>query len=109
MDTGFLILLISCLSGFIYLIIGYLLTFKQKADVLNGIDFSKIADLSAFCRYAGNSFLLSGVVQILVGVLAYLAYLNLNLLPFVAIYVVFATLPIVNFVRAMRKFQKSAL
>ena len=106
MDTGFLILLISCLSGFIYLIIGYLLTFKQKADVLNGIDFSKIADLSAFCRYAGNSFLLSGVVQILVGLLAYLAYLNLLL--FAAIYVVFATLPIVNVVRAMRKFQKSA-
>ena len=105
MDTGFLILLISCLSGFIYLFIGYLLTFKQKADVLNGIDFSKIADLSAFCRYAGNSFLLSGVVQILVGLLAYLAYLNLLL--FVAIYVVFSTLPIVNVVRAMRKFQKS--
>ncbi|MDO6576619.1 hypothetical protein [Alteromonas stellipolaris] len=42
MDTGFLILLISCLSGFIYLIIGYLLAFKQKADVLNGIDFLKL-------------------------------------------------------------------
>ena len=106
MDTGFLILLISCLSGFIYLIIGYLLTFKQKAGVLNGIDFSKIADLHAFCKYVGNSFLLSGVVQILIGLLAYLAYLNLLL--FVAIYVVFATLPIVNVVRAMRKFQKSA-
>ena len=105
MDTGFLILLISCLSGFIYLIIGYLLTFKQKADVLNGIDFSKIADLSAFCKYAGNSFLLSGVVQILVGLLAYLAYLNLLL--FVAIYVFFSALPIVNVVRTMRKFQKS--
>ncbi|AIF98270.1 hypothetical protein [Alteromonas australica] len=105
MDTGFLILSISCLSGFIYLIIGYLLTFKQKADVLNGIDFSKIADLSAFCKYAGNSFLLSGVVQILVGLLAYLAYLNLLL--FVAIYVFFSALPIVNVVRTMRKFQKS--
>ncbi|WP_161569419.1 hypothetical protein [Alteromonas portus] len=106
MDTGFLILLISCLSGFIYLIIGYLLTFKQKADVLNGIDFSKIADLPAFCKYVGNSFLLSGAVQILVGVLAYLAYLNLML--FIAIFVLFSTLPIVNVVKAMRKFQKSA-
>ena len=77
MDTGFLILLISCLSGFIYLIIGYLLTFKQKADVLNGIDFSKIADLPAFCKYVGNSFLLSGAVQVLVGALVYLTYLNL--------------------------------
>ena len=106
MDTGFLILLISCLSGFVYLIIGYLLTFKQKADVLNGIDFSKIADLPAFCKYVGNSFLLSGAVQILVGVLAYLAYLNLML--FIAIFVLFSTLPIVNVVKAMRKFQKSA-
>ena len=106
MDTDFLILLISCLSGFIYLFIGYLLTFKQKADVLNGIDFSKIADLHAFYKYVGNSFLLFGVVQILIGLLAYLAYLNLLL--FVAIYVVFATLPIVNVVRAMRKFQKNA-
>jgi hypothetical protein len=105
MDTGFLIFLISCLSGFIYLIIGYLLTFKQKADVLNGIDFSEIANLPAFCKYVGNSFLLSGVVQILVGVLAYLAYLNLLL--FVAIFVLFSTLPIINVVRAMRKFQKS--
>ena len=106
MDTGFLILLISCLSGFIYLTIGYLLTFNQKADVLNGIDFSKIADLPAFCKYVGNSFLLSGVVLILVGVLAYLAYLNLML--FIAIFVLFSTLPIVNVVKAMRKFQKSA-
>ena len=106
MDTGFLILLISCLSGLVYLIIGYLLTFRQKADVLNGIDFSKIADLPAFCKYVGNSFLLSGAVQILVGVLAYLAYLNLML--FIAIFVLFSTLPIVNVVKAMRKFQKSA-
>lgn len=106
MDTGFLILLIPCLSGFIYLIIGYLLTFKQKADVLNGIDFSKIADLPAFCKYLGNSFLLSGALQILVGVLAYLAYLNLML--FIAIFVLFSTLPIINVVKAMRKFQKSA-
>ena len=106
MDTGFLILLISCLSGFIYLIIGYLLTFKQKADVLNGIDFSKIADLPAFCKYVGNSFLLSGVVQIVVGVLVYLAYLNLML--FIALFVLFSALPIINAVKAVRKFQKSA-
>jgi len=106
MDTGFLILLISCLSGFIYLIIGYLLTFKQKADVLNGIDFSKIADLPAFCKYVGNNFLLSGAVQILVGVLAYLAYLNLMM--FIALFVLVSTLPIINVVRAVRKFQKSA-
>lgn len=106
MDTGFLILLISCLSGSIYLIIGYLLSCKQKADVLNGIDFSKISDLPAFCKYVGNSFLLSGVVQILLGVLTYLAYLNLML--FIAIFVLFSTLPIINVVKAMRKFQKSA-
>ena len=106
MDTGFLILLISCLSGLIYLTIGYLLTFNKKADVLNGIDFSKIADLPVFCKYVGNSFLLSGAVQILVGVLAYLAYLNLML--FIAIFVLFSTLPIVNVVKAMRNFQKSA-
>ncbi|MEP1383246.1 MAG: hypothetical protein ABJK64_05560 [Paraglaciecola sp.] len=105
MDTGFLILLISCLSGFIYLIIGYLLAFKQKVDVFNGIDFSKISDLPVFCKYVGNSFLLSGVVQILLGVLVYLAYFDLLL--FVAIYVLFSILPIVNVVRAMRKFQKS--
>ena len=106
MDTGFLILLISCLSGFVYLIIGYLLTFRQKADVLNGIDFSKIADLPAFCKYVGNSFLLSGAVQVLVGALVYLTYLNLML--FTAIFVLFSTLPIVNVVKAMRKFKKSA-
>ena len=107
MDTGFLILLISCLSGFVYLIIGYLLTFKQKADVLNGIDFSKIADLPAFCKYVGNSFLLSGAAQVLVGALVYLTYLSLML--FIAVFVLFSTLPIVNVVKAMRKFQKSAL
>ncbi|MCH8500625.1 MAG: hypothetical protein LAT77_01805 [Aliidiomarina sp.] len=104
METDFLILSISCLSGFIYLIIGNLLSFKQKADVLNGIDFSKITDLPAFCKYVGNSFLLSGAVQILVGVLVYLAYFNLLL--FIAIFVLFSTLPIINVVRAMRKFQK---
>ncbi|MDO6694242.1 hypothetical protein Q4574_13190 [Aliiglaciecola sp. 3_MG-2023] len=106
METGFLILSISCLSGFIYLIIGYLLSFKQKADVLNGIDFSKISDLPAFCKYVGNSFLLSCVVLILAGVLVYLAYLNLLL--FIAIFVFFSVLPIINVVKAMRKFQKSA-
>ena len=105
METGSLILFISCLSGFIYLIIGYLLSFKQKADVLNGIEFSKIAELPAFCKYVGNCFLLSGVVKILVGVFAYLAFLNLLL--FLAIFVLFSTLPIINVVRTIRKFQKS--
>ncbi|AXR05869.1 hypothetical protein [Salinimonas sediminis] len=105
MEASFLILSISCLSGFVYLLIGYLLTFKQKADVLNGIDFSKIADLPAFCKYVGNSFLLSGVVLLLAGALVYLAYLNLLL--FIAIFVIFSVLPIINVVRAMRKFQKS--
>ena len=105
MEASFLILSISCLSGFVYLLIGYLLTFKQKADVLNGIDFSKITDLPAFCKYVGNSFLLSGVVLLLAGVLVYLAYLNLLL--FIAIFVLFSVLPIINVVRAMRKFQKS--
>ena len=106
MDTSFLILSISILSGFIYLTIGYLLTFKQKADVLNGIDFSKIADLPAFCKYVGNSFLLSGVVQIVVGVLVYIVYLSLML--FIALFVLFSALPIINVVKAVRKFQKSA-
>ena len=105
MEARFLILSISCLSGFVYLLIGYLLTFKQKADVLNGIDFSKITDLPAFCKYVGNSFLLSGVVLLLAGVLVYLAYIN-HLL-FIAIFVLFSVLPIINVVRAMRKFQKS--
>ena len=62
MDTGFLILLISCFSGFIYLTIGYLLTFNQKADVLNGIDFSKIADLPAFCKL--SQFFISSFCEI---------------------------------------------
>jgi len=104
MESGVLILSISCLSGFIYLLIGFLLTFKQKANVLNGIDFSKINDLSSFCKYVGNSFLLSGVVLIMVGALVYLA--GFDLLLFAAIFVFFSALPIINVVRAMRKFQK---
>lgn len=101
METGYLLLSTCCLSGGIYLLIGYLLSFKQKADVLNGIDFSKINDLPAFCKFVGNSFLLSGALQIVAGVFVYFAFVGLLL--FVAIYVFFSVMPIINIVRAMRK------
>ena len=104
MDTGLLILSISCLSGFIYLLIGYLLAFEQKADVLNGIDFSRITDISGFCKYVGQSFLISGVVQIFAGVLVY--YSGLSLLLFLTIFICFCALPIINVIKAVRKFKK---
>lgn len=72
--------------------------------MLNGIDFSKIADISGFCNYVGNRFLISGVMQVLVGILVYFSALNLLL--FLAIFVCFSALPVINVVKAVRTFLK---
>lgn len=56
MSTGFIIVSTCAISGVIYLVIGVLLAFKQKIEVINGVGFSKLTDIEGFCKLVGNSF-----------------------------------------------------
>lgn len=100
------IFVISAVSGAIYLLLGFLLSYKQKIDIINGMDFSKLKDVAGFCKHFGNSLLLSGFVLIILGALVYAQ--NMNLLLFLGLFVVFCSLPIFQFIQGKQKFSESA-
>lgn len=106
MSTGFIIVSTCAISGVIYLVIGVLLAFKQKIEVINGVDFSKLTDIEGFCKLVGNSFLFSGAMILILGAAIY--YQFLNLLLFLALFIFFSALPIFHFLKAKKKFTASA-
>jgi hypothetical protein len=87
MSTGFIIVSTCAISGVIYLVIGVLLAFKQKIEVINGVDFSKLTDIEGFCKLVGNSFLFSSAMILILGSAIY--YQFLNLLLFLALLIFF--------------------
>lgn len=106
MDAGFFIFIISAISGVTYIFLGFLLSYKQKIDIINGVDFSKLKDIKGFCKYFGNSLSLSGAMLILLGLMVYAQ--NMNLILFLVLFIVFCALPILYFFQAKQKFSQSA-
>lgn len=106
MNTDLIIASTCAINGVIYLVIGVLLAFKQKIEIINGVDFSKLNDIAGFCKFVGNSFLFSGLAILVLGAAIY--YLFLNLFLFLALFISFCTLPIYHFLKAKKKFTASA-
>jgi hypothetical protein len=106
MDTGLIIISTSAICGIIYILLGVLLAYKQKIEIINGVDFSKINDKEGFCKLVGNSFLSSGVIIFILGVAVY--YLFLNLLLVLVLFIFFSSLPIYYFLKARERFTSGA-
>ena len=107
MSTGLYIFIISAISGVIYLLLGFLLSYRQKIELINGVDFSKLTDVEGFCKYMGNSLFASGFVQVVLGFMVYTE--NMNLYLYLFLFIAFCSLPIFHFIQGKRKFSASVL
>ena len=104
MDISYIILVISIVSAVPLLVIGYLIAIKQKLNLINGVDFSKLSDTSAFARILGHSITLTGVLMIVISMLLYMGIINL--ISYGVILMVFGTLPLQGLFFAMRRYSK---
>ncbi len=102
MSKGLFILLICLSTGVVFILLGFLIGYKNKSDLINGVDFSKISDVGKFCRTFGNSLILSGVFVALSGCLVYFA--GTGLVSFLVSFLIFSSLPLVYFFYAKQKY-----
>ena len=102
----YLILVLTCgVTALTYLLLGFLIGVKQQYHLINGVDFSKTKDISGFCKFLGNGFLISGVLIGLSGIAIHL--FDMNLLVFSIFFVTFCSIPIVNFFQAKTKYSST--
>lgn len=106
MDTGLFIFIVCFVSGAVFILLGFLIGYKNKSNLINGVDFSKISDLGKFCRTFGNGLIVSGVFLALSGYLVYIAGIGLVL--FLVLFLVFSSLPLVYFFYAKQKYAVSS-
>ncbi len=102
MSKGLFILLICLSTGVVFILLGFLIGYKNKSNLINGVDFSKISDVGKFCRTFGNGLILSGVFVALSGCLVYFA--GTGLVSFLVSFFIFSSLPLVYFFYAKQKY-----
>ncbi len=102
MNTGLFIFLICLITGIVFILLGFLIGYKNKSNLINGVDFSKISDVGKFCRTFGNGLILSGVFVALSGCLVYFA--GTGLVSFLVSFLIFSSLPLVYFFYAKHKY-----
>jgi hypothetical protein len=106
MDFLTVIFAISVLSGLVLMGLGYLIAFKQKLDLINGVDFSALTNRAAFANYVGYSILLTGLLMAAVGLLFYLQFVGV-IGYLIGIFIV-SMLPLPAFLHAKAKFTKKS-
>ena len=102
MNTGLFIFLICFITGAVFILLGFLIGYKNKSNLINGVDFSKISDVTKFCRTFGNGLIVSGALVALSGCLVYFA--GTGLVSFLVLFLIFSSLPLVYFFYAKQKY-----
>ena len=103
MDSSFLLLLICFITTAIFLLLGLLIGYGNKANLINGVDFSQLTSVEGFCKEFGNGLIISAILLMFTGALF---YANRGLGLFTALFLAFCCLPLVYFVRAKQKYTK---
>lgn len=106
MPTGLFLFLICLITGAVLIVLGYLIGYKEKSNLINGVDFSKISDLAKFCRTFGDGLILSGLLVTLSGGLVYFAGVGLGI--FLVSFLLFSSLPLLYFFYAKQKYSVGA-
>lgn len=102
MSTSLFIFLICFITGVVFILLGFLIGYKNKSNLINGVDFTKISDVTKFCRTFGNGLILSGVFVALSGCMVYFA--GTGLVSFLVSFLIFSSLPLVYFFYAKQKY-----
>jgi hypothetical protein len=84
------------------LIIGFLVSVKNKRHWINGVDQSKLKDLEGFGKFIGNSISVTGILIFLVAIFLYLELIGY--LVFSILLVVISILPLPCLYVAKNKF-----
>ena len=103
MDSSFLILLTCLITAATYLLLGVLIGFGKKANLINGVDFSQLTSVEDFCKDFGNGLIVSGLFLVFTGSVFYSGG-GVEL--FFVLFVTFCGLPLVYFARAKQKYAK---
>ena len=103
MDPSFLILFICSITATTYLLLGVLIGFGKKANLINGVDFSQLNSVEDFCKDFGSGLIVSGILLLFTGVIF---YANNGLALFSALFLAFCGLPLIYFIRAKQKYTK---
>ena len=103
MGSSFLILLTCLITAATYLLLGVLIGFGKKANLVNGVDFSQLTSVDGFCKDFGNGLIVSGIFLVFTGAVF---YANGGVGLFSILFVSFCGLPLVYFFRAKQKYAK---
>lgn len=106
MDVFLFLGVVTGISGLVLLIMGYLISIKQKINLINGVDFSNLSDVRAFAKYVGNSILLMGILMLLSGVGLY--YKVLGLIGYTFFILIICAIPLPAFLLAKNKYTNGA-
>ena len=104
MDILLFIFLVSAFSGAVFLILGYLVAVKQHTNLINGVDFSRLADVEKFAQFLGHSISLIGILMAGVGLLLYLQIVGLVF--YLIAVVILSIFPLPALFFAKRKYSK---
>lgn len=96
-ELDLILLLVSVFGALPLIVMGLLISLKNKRHWINGVDQDALSDPEAFGRYVGNSITLTGVLFLLIafllhqGVFGYLAFvvalMFISMIPLPALYI----------------------
>lgn len=104
MDAVIFLSVLTGVSGLVLAVLGYLISFKQKINLINGIDFSSLTDVAAFAKDLGNSIAVMGILMLLlsVGVL----FEVVGMAAYILMIMVICVIPLPAFLIAKAKYTK---
>lgn len=106
MDVVIFLSVITGVSGLVLAILGYLISFKQKINLINGVDFSSLTDVAAFARDLGTSIAIMGVLMLLLSVGVFFEVIGMA--AYILMIMVICAIPLPAFLIAKAKYTKRA-
>ncbi|MCC5825304.1 hypothetical protein [Alkalimonas sp.] len=107
MDISVFLGVLTVASGFVLVMLGYLISVKQRLNLINGVDFSSLTDAVSFAKYLGKSFTITGILMLFLGLAVYFKWVGL--VGYSLIIMAICIIPLPAFMIAKNKYTKRAL
>lgn len=107
MDISVFLGVLTAVSGLALVILGYLISVKQRLNLINGVDFSKLTDAVSFAKYLGNSIAITGILMLILGLAVYFKWVGL--VGYSLIIMAICIIPLPAFMIAKNKYMNRAL
>ena len=107
MDISLFLGVVTAVSGLVLVMLGYLISVKQRLNLINGVDFSRLTDAVSFAKYLGNSIVITGVLMLFLGLAFY--FRVVGIVGYSLIVMAICIIPLPAFVVAKNKYTKRVL